>query len=139
MHALSSGDFMRRLTPERMKQYKEWVTSGREIVFGNINAKIVEMWSFADGERNIAQIAEAVTFEYGPTDPKLVMEVFSDLEKIGYVELPRTTPGSPLLFEVGSEERRGGSALSPPFLPAFLQGARRVGNRGTPTSPRTGS
>ena len=85
--SLSGGDFMRRLTPERRKQYMEWVTSGRELVFGNLNAKIVEMWSFADGERNISQIAEAVTFEYGPTDPKLVMEVFSDLEKIGYVEL----------------------------------------------------
>jgi hypothetical protein len=85
--SLSGGDFMRRLTPERRKQYMEWVTSGRELVFGNLNAKIVEMWSFADGERNISQIAEAVTFEYGPTDPNLVMEIFSDLEKIGYVEL----------------------------------------------------
>lgn len=85
--SLSSGDFMRRLTPERRKQYMEWVTSGREIVFGNINAKIVEMWSFADGERNIDQIAEAVTFEYGPTEPWLVLEIFKDLENIGYVEL----------------------------------------------------
>jgi hypothetical protein len=85
--SLSSGDFMRRLSPERRKQYMEWATSGREIVFGNINAKIVEMWSFSDGKRNIGQIAEAVTFEYGPTEQQLVLEIFKDLEKIGYVDL----------------------------------------------------
>ena len=85
--SLSSGDFMRRLSPERMKQYREWAASGREIVFGNLNAKIVEMWSFSDGVRSIADIAEAVTFEYGFTEPKLVLEIFKDLKEIGYVDL----------------------------------------------------
>ena len=59
-------------------------------MFGNLRAKIVEMWSFSDGERSIADITEAVSFEYGPTEPKLVLEIFKDLEKISYVELART-------------------------------------------------
>jgi hypothetical protein len=86
--SLSGGDFMRKLGPERRREYAEWAKkAGKELVFGNMNAKIVEMWSFADGKRSITEIMEAVTFEYGPTDPELVHEIFKDLERIGYVEL----------------------------------------------------
>ena len=86
--SLSGGDFMRKLGPERRREYAEWAKkAGKELVFGNLNAKIVEMWSFSDGKRSISEVTEAVTFEYGPTDPELVHEIFKDLERIGYVEL----------------------------------------------------
>ena len=44
-------------------------------------------WDVIDGKRSIAEIADALTFEYGWTTPELMYEFFSDLEKIGYVVL----------------------------------------------------
>jgi len=89
--ALSVGAFMREIPPERRKKYDEWRRQlGKDPIFHNFNAKIVEAWSFANGKRSIAEIADAVTFEYGPITPEIVLEIFKDLEKIGYVELVST-------------------------------------------------
>jgi len=46
-----------------------------------------EVLNFADGKRNVEEIRDAVSAEYGPVPLELVMEYLKALEKIGAVEL----------------------------------------------------
>ena len=79
---LASSEFRQKLSPEKRKRYEEW--SKQDVKFG---AKMVEAWSFADGKRSIAEIADAVSFEYGHIAPEIMLELFKDLEEHEYVEL----------------------------------------------------
>jgi hypothetical protein len=79
---LASGEFRQKLSLEKRKRYDEW--SKQDVKF---NAKMVEAWSFANGKRSIAEIADAVSFEYGTIAPETMLELFKDLEEHGYVEL----------------------------------------------------
>lgn len=79
---LASSEFRQKLPPERRKRHDEW--SKQDVKF---NAKMVEAWSFADGRRSIAEIADAVSFEYGAIALEIMLELFKDLEEQGYVEL----------------------------------------------------
>ena len=81
---LASGEFRQKLSLEKRKRYDEW--SKQDAKFG---AKMVEAWSFADGKRSIAEIADAVSFEYGPISLEIMLEIFKDLEEHGYVELQK--------------------------------------------------
>jgi hypothetical protein len=46
-----------------------------------------EVLNFANGERNVQQIRDAVSAEYGPVPLELVVEYLQALEKIAVVEL----------------------------------------------------
>jgi aminopeptidase YwaD len=46
-----------------------------------------EVVNFADGKRNVLQIHDAVSAEYGPVPVDLILEYLTYLEKIGIVEL----------------------------------------------------
>ena len=85
---LSRRDFMNQLPPERKAEYTEW-TANKENKpeYVKLGVKMTEAWSFANGERSIAEIADSLTFEYGWITPEVMYEFFSDLEKTGYVEL----------------------------------------------------
>jgi aminopeptidase YwaD len=86
--SLSAGQFVSKLSAERRDQYREWATQGeKEVTFSKLNAKIVEGWSLSDGKRSIMDISEALTFEYSPTDPNMIYEIFKDLEKHDYLTL----------------------------------------------------
>ena len=85
---LSRRDFTSQLPPERKAEYDEWSRNPeKKLEYVKLSVKMTEAWSFANGERSIAEIADALTFEYGWTTPELMYEFFSDLEKTGYVKL----------------------------------------------------
>jgi len=42
--------------------------------------------NFADGKRNVQEIRDAVSAEYGPVPLEMVVEYLKALEKIGIVE-----------------------------------------------------
>jgi len=46
-----------------------------------------EVLNFADGKRNAQEIRDAVSAEYGPVPPEMVVEYLKALEKIGVVEM----------------------------------------------------
>ena len=48
-----------------------------------------EVLNFADGKRNVQQIRDAVSAEYGPVPLQRVVEYLTALEKIGIVEKVR--------------------------------------------------
>ena len=85
---LSRRDFMDQLPPERKAEYSEW-TANKENKpeYVKLGVKMTEAWSFANGERSIAEIADSLTFEYGWITPEIIYEFFSDLEKTGYITL----------------------------------------------------
>jgi hypothetical protein len=45
-----------------------------------------EVLNFADGKRNVEEIRDAVSAEYGPVLLEMVVEYLKALEKIGIVE-----------------------------------------------------
>jgi hypothetical protein len=45
-----------------------------------------EVLNFANGKRNVQQIRDAVSAEYGPVPLELVAEYLAGLEKIGVVD-----------------------------------------------------
>jgi hypothetical protein len=45
-----------------------------------------EVLNFADGKRNVEEIRDAVSAEYGPVPLEMVVEYLKALEKIGVVE-----------------------------------------------------
>jgi hypothetical protein len=72
-HAKSAG-----ITTPKLLGYQGLWGSGEEYAY--------EVLNFADGNRNAWQIRDAVSAEYGPIPPELVLEYLQALEKIGLVE-----------------------------------------------------
>ena len=66
------------ITPPKLLSYEGLWGSGEEYAY--------EVLNYADGKRNTQQICDAVSAEYGPVPPELVVEYFKALEKIGVVE-----------------------------------------------------
>jgi len=89
--ALQWKSFTSKISEEREKEYTEWAVNNEHAkdTFSNLNAKLVEGWSLSDGSRSIANIADALTFEYGGTDAKFLYEIFKDLEDFNYVSLKK--------------------------------------------------
>ena len=67
------------ITPPKLLSYEGLWGSGEEYAY--------EVLNYADGKRNAQQIRDAVSAEYGPVPPELVVEYLRTLEKIGVVEL----------------------------------------------------
>jgi hypothetical protein len=72
-HAKSAG-----ITTPKLLGYQGLWGSGEEYAY--------EVLNFADGNRNAWQIRDAVSAEYGPIPPELVLEYLQALEKLGLVE-----------------------------------------------------
>jgi hypothetical protein len=59
---------------------------GYEGLWGGGEEYAYEVLNFTDGKRNLQQIRNAVSAEYGPVPFELVAEYLTALEKIGVVE-----------------------------------------------------
>ncbi len=54
---------------------------------GRFMDRFAEMMNLSNGTRTVAQIARIVGYEVGSIDPRLVAEMFGDLEEFGFVDL----------------------------------------------------
>ena len=59
---------------------------GYEGLWGGGAEYAYEVLNFANGKRNVQQIRDAVSAEYGPVPLELVAEYLAGLEKIGMVD-----------------------------------------------------
>jgi aminopeptidase YwaD len=66
------------ITPPKLLSYEGLWGSGEEYAYEALN--------FVDGQRNLVDITNAVSAEYGPVPMELVLEYLRTLEKIGVVE-----------------------------------------------------
>jgi hypothetical protein len=66
------------ITPPKLLSYEGLWGGGEEYAYETLN--------FADGKRNVQQVRDAVSAEYGPVPVELVVEYLQTLEKIGVVE-----------------------------------------------------
>jgi aminopeptidase YwaD len=57
-----------------------------EGLWGNGEAYAYEILNFANGKRNVQQIRDAVSAEYGPVPLELVVEYLQALQKIAVVD-----------------------------------------------------
>jgi hypothetical protein len=66
------------LATPKLLSYKGAWGDGEEYAYEALN--------FADGKRNVQQIADQLSDEYGPVPPELVAEYLRALKEIGVVE-----------------------------------------------------
>ena len=66
------------ITPPKLLSYEGLWAGGEEYAYETLN--------FADGKRNVQEVRDAVSAEYGPVPVELVVEYLQTLEKIGVVE-----------------------------------------------------
>ena len=66
------------IAPPTLLRYEGLWGGGEEYAY--------EVLNFADGERNVQEVRDAVSAEYGPVPMELVVEYLRTLEKIGVVE-----------------------------------------------------
>jgi hypothetical protein len=79
---LSPDHFRMKLGDEGYAHYRALEDTDRD--FDN---KMTELLNFADGRRTGAEVLDAVSAEYGKTDPDTVLRLFKDLKKAGLAEL----------------------------------------------------
>jgi hypothetical protein len=75
-HAKAAG-----IETPKLLSYEGLWGGGQEYAYKVLN--------FADGQRNVQQIRDAVSAEYGPVPLEWVVEYLAALEKIGIVEKVR--------------------------------------------------
>jgi hypothetical protein len=68
------------LSEEEFEWYREIDEKDREF-----HRKAAEILNFMDGKRSLHEILNAVSAEYGETDPEHVLKFLRDLEKISLV------------------------------------------------------
>jgi hypothetical protein len=66
-----------------------------EGVWGGAEEYAYEVLNFADGKRNVQQIRDAVSAEYGPVPMELVLEYLTALQEIGVVEEAKAPVNEP--------------------------------------------
>jgi aminopeptidase YwaD len=66
------------ITPPKLLRFEGLWGSGEEYAY--------EVLNFADGKRNVQDVRDAVSAEYGPVPMELVIDYLQTLEKIGVVE-----------------------------------------------------
>jgi aminopeptidase YwaD len=66
------------ITPPKLLSYEGLWGGGEQYAYETLN--------FADGKRNVQEVRDAVSAEYGPVPVELVVEYLQTLEKIGVVE-----------------------------------------------------
>jgi len=66
-----------------------------EGLWGGAEEYAYEVLNFADGKRNVQQIRDAVSAEYGPVPMELVLEYLTALQEIGVVEEAKAPVNEP--------------------------------------------